>query len=240
MPDMANDQLSSKSNDSLNERIAVAEPHTEKRLLSPVERISEILFGLIMALTFTCTISIAEAGRSEVKGMLIGAIGCNLAWGLVDAVMYILTNLAERGRGLAILNFVRNTSETEKAKEFIVNSLPRVVASALGSDGLETVRQRLLATPSPSSPVRLGFKDFKEAAAIFLLVFFSTFPVSIPFLFIKEAEPALRFSNAVAIVLMFACGWLLGRYGGYSKVKTGVIMTLIGVILVFITIALGG
>ena len=53
-------------------------------VLDPIERISEILFGLIMALTFTGTLSAASAGRAEVREMLLGAIGCNLAWGLVD------------------------------------------------------------------------------------------------------------------------------------------------------------
>ena len=69
------------------------EPKTNKRLLNPIDRISEILFGLIMALTFTCTISVFEADKAVVKDMLIGAIGCNIAWGLVDAVMYSLLHL---------------------------------------------------------------------------------------------------------------------------------------------------
>ena len=58
-------------------------------MLSPVERHGEILFGLIMALSFTCTLSVAESGRAEVRTMLFAALGCNLAWGIVDAVMYL-------------------------------------------------------------------------------------------------------------------------------------------------------
>src|SRR4051795_13309671 len=107
------------------------EPKVEKRLLNPVDRISEILFGLIMALTFTCTISVAEADRTEVRDMLIGAIGCNIAWGLVDAVMFILTGLAEKGHGKTILNFIRITSEEEKARIFIGDALPPIVTSVL-------------------------------------------------------------------------------------------------------------
>ena len=95
------------------------EPSLEKRLLNPVERISEVLFGLIMALTFTCTISVAEADRTEVRDMLVGAIGCNIAWGLVDAVMFILTMLAEKGHGRTILNFIRKTSRMKKQETYI-------------------------------------------------------------------------------------------------------------------------
>jgi len=58
---------------------------------------SEVLFGLIMVLTFTGSLSVAEAGRDEVRTMLIGALGCNLAWGIIDAVLYLMGSLAERG-----------------------------------------------------------------------------------------------------------------------------------------------
>jgi len=54
---------------------------SRKRVLEPNERISEVLFGLIMVLTFTGSLSVAESGRDDVRAMLIGALGCNLAWG---------------------------------------------------------------------------------------------------------------------------------------------------------------
>ena len=68
------------------------------RVLDPLERASEILFGVIMVLTFTGSISVAEGGRAEGRELLIGAIACNLAWGIVDGVMYVLATLTERAR----------------------------------------------------------------------------------------------------------------------------------------------
>jgi len=54
---------------------------SSRHVLEPYERISEVLFGLIMVLTFTGSLSVAEAQghRAEVRTMLIGALGCNLA-----------------------------------------------------------------------------------------------------------------------------------------------------------------
>ena len=69
-------------------------------VLDPVARISEVLFGLIMALTFTRTLDVASGGREEAATLLMGAIGCNIAWGIVDAVMYLMNELVERGREL--------------------------------------------------------------------------------------------------------------------------------------------
>src|SRR5580765_6958496 len=125
----------------------IAVPRKEKRLLNAVDRISEVLFGLIMALTFTCTISVAEADKAEVRDILIGAIGCNIAWGLVDAVMFILTGMAEKGRGKTILNFVRKTKNPEKAREFIADALPPVIVSVLKTETLEDMRRSLLNIP---------------------------------------------------------------------------------------------
>ena len=82
--------------------------------------------------------------------------------------------------------------------------------------------------------------EMKMAIAIFLLVFLSTIPVALPFAFINDVKSGLRVSNLVAIVLMFISGWLLAKYGGYNKWLMGFTMTLLGVILVGITIALGG
>lgn len=216
------------------------EPKKSKRLLSPVDRISEILFGLIMALTFTCTISVATTDRAEVRDMLIGAIGCNFAWGLVDAIMFLLTGLADRGRGKIILNFVRKTKEQEKAREFIADALPPVLSSVTDTQTLESMRKSLLTIPESSLRVRLTMTDLKMALAIFLLVFVSTFPVALPFTFIKDVHQALRISNVVAIALMFIAGWLLAKYSGYNKWLMGVGMILLGVVLVGLTIVLGG
>jgi hypothetical protein len=67
-----------------------------KRLLEPHERIAEVLFGLIMVLTFTGSLSVAEAGRDDVRTMLIAALGCNIAWGIIDGVLYLMGCLAEK------------------------------------------------------------------------------------------------------------------------------------------------
>ena len=218
----------------------VSAPNRSKALLNPFERISEILFGLIMALTFTCTINILESGRTEVRDTLIAALGCNIAWGLVDAVMYILGVLSERGRNKTILNFIRSTNDTESAREFISDALPPLLASVTSKEQLDEMRKSLLSIPESSIRVRLTKADLKIAVGIFFLVFISTFPVVIPFLLVAEPQLALRISNLVAIILMFICGWLLASYGNYNRIVSSVTIAIIGVLLVGLTIMLGG
>src|SRR5689334_24456628 len=90
-----------------------------KRVLEPQERISEVLFGLIMVLTITGSLSIAEAGREDVRTMLIGALGCNLAWGLIDGVMYLMGRLSEQADGIRAVLAARNAATPEEAHRVI-------------------------------------------------------------------------------------------------------------------------
>jgi hypothetical protein len=69
-----------------------------RRFLDPTERSSEVLFGLIMVLTFTGSLSATSSGHADVHIMLVGALGCSLAWGTIDAVFYLMGTLSERGR----------------------------------------------------------------------------------------------------------------------------------------------
>jgi hypothetical protein len=69
----------------------------KEEVLDPISRTSEILFGLIMVLSFTCSFSVVNAGRSDVREMLLGALGCNIAWGVIDGFFYLLNMAAERG-----------------------------------------------------------------------------------------------------------------------------------------------
>jgi hypothetical protein len=87
------------------------------RVLDPMERISETLFGLIMALTFICSLGVATAGNVKIQTMLIGALGCNLAWGIVDGGLYLLARINSRGGNILTLRAIRQAPDPETANE---------------------------------------------------------------------------------------------------------------------------
>ncbi len=124
-------------------------------VLEPTDRISEIVFGLIMATTFTGTLS-ATAGREDIRTMLIGAIGCNLAWGLVDAVMYVVTTLTERGRNLRFLQQVRATTQSAVAQRLIGETLPEALTRSLQPVEIDRLWAHLQSLPEPPRHPRLG------------------------------------------------------------------------------------
>ena len=213
---------------------------SSKRVLDPIDRVSEILFGLIMVLTLTGSLSVAEAGRADVREMLLGALGCNLIWGVIDGIFYLMGCLAERGRGLMTFLAVRKATDPATAQQLIAGTLPPLVASVLQPAELESLRVRLTALPEPPKRARLPKEDWLGAVGVFLLVFLSTLPVVIPFTFMKDVNFALRISNAVAIVILFAMGYTFGQLTGRRPMWAGIVMVVFGAILVSATIALGG
>src|SRR5881398_2598434 len=211
---------------------------SSKRVLEPIDRVSEVLFGLIMVLTFTGGLSVAGAAREDVRAMLIGALGCNLAWGIIDGVLYLMGCLAEKGRGLQAFRAVRKAADRKEAQRHIADALPSVVASVLEPVEMESLYQRLKQLPEPPHHVRLRKDDWLGAVGVFLLVFLCTFPVVIPFLLMRSAGPALRASNAIAIVMLFLTGYAFGRMTGRHPWLVGISMVILGLILVGLTMAL--
>jgi hypothetical protein len=208
--------------------------------LDPLERFSEILFGVIMVLTFTVSLRVARADRLQVHEMLIGALSCNLAWGVIDGIMYVMSCVSERGHSIKVLKRVHRARGPEQANQIILSELPPVVASVLPPLALDAMRQKLDELPEPPARPRLRKEDWRGAAGIFSLVFLSTFPVVLPFIVIPKIRVASRVSDVIAIGILFLAGHAYGRYAGHSAWGWGLSMVLIGSVMVALTIGLGG
>ena len=209
-------------------------------ILHPVDRIMEMLFGLLMALSFTGAIAVAGAGREELREMYIAALGCNLAWGFVDGVMYLIRTVVDRNRSLSLLRAVRGAADAEAGRAVIAGALSPVSAGLVAPSEIEAIRGRILAQPAPPPRARLNGQDFLAALAIFLLVVLATFPVVLPFALMQDVGAAKNASRIVALVMLFLGGLALGRYAGYGSWRAGLAMTGLGVVMVGAIKALGG
>jgi hypothetical protein len=210
------------------------------RVLDPMERVSEVLFGVIMALTFTCTLGVATATNIQVRTMLFGALGCNLAWGIIDAGVYLMARVNDQGRKIRMLRALRSAPDLDAAERVIADALPPLLASVMPSEQLELMRQKLHRLPDPPERPRLVRHDALGALGVCLLSFLSTFPIVVPFIVIGDARLALRVSNVVAIAMLFLCGYVFGLHSGLRPWATGVSMVAFGGALVGVAIALGG
>ena len=209
------------------------------RLLDPVDRISEILFGLIMAVTIVGSLSIATAGHDEVRTVLIGALGCNIAWGLVDGVMYVVRTATENARLRALGRRIRG-ADARSACALIAGALPGHLQSLVDARHLDHLRARLVESLPDEGPL-LRPRVFLEALAIFAMVVIATFPVVLPFMFLDGVPTAMHVSQGVTLVMLFLAGTALGRHAEHGRPwTTGLAMAVFGAVLIGLVKALGG
>ena len=220
---------------------AVPEPRKAREpVLDTVDRVSEMCFGLFMALTFVGMVSAAQdpAVQDPARAMLYAALGCNLAWGLVDAVMYLVRTLTNRGKRLTLAITVRDSTPAT-AYRALREAMPSGMRGLVSDTEIEAIRSRLASTQLPDRP-RLGADDYIGAIGIFVIVVLSTFPVALPFVLMDDMKAALVVSRVLTLAMLFGAGIALGRYSGYGGFKAAFGMTILGVALTCAIIALGG
>jgi hypothetical protein len=213
-----------------------------ERNLAPGERLGEVLFGLIMSLTFVLGARIFWEGEAfSARDLLLATVGCNIAWGVIDGVLLVIGRVFDRSR-LARLGHLIRKSDDDGALRIVAGELDEALTPISSEpkrlEFYRDVVQRIRsATPSSPRP-RAG--DWLAAMAVFWLVVLVSMPALLPFLFIEDAFIALRVSNAILISLVFLVGHKWGSATGMSPWGTGLALASLCLVLVLIAIPLGG
>jgi hypothetical protein len=217
-----------------------ADVETREPVLDTVDRVSELCFGLFMALTFVGAVSAATAGADAGRKMLYAALGCNLAWGLADAVMFLVRTLANRGKRLTLALTVKNEPDAAIGLRALRNALSKSMKTLVADTELELIRARIVATTTLPRHPRLLLEDYIGAAGVFVIVVLSTFPVAVPFVLFKDVSAALIVSRVLTLAMLFGSGIALGHHAGFGGWIAGFAMMALGVTLTMAIIALGG
>jgi hypothetical protein len=214
------------------------------RYLDPATSMGEVLFGLIMTLTFTlgAGLTVHEEGREGARQLLIATIGCNIAWGVIDGVFHVLGQLFERGRRRRVAELVRRVADDGEATELVARELDDIIVRVMSQKERQGLYARIVqyVREGDLPGNRVTRQDLAGAVASFALVFFSSLPAALPFLFIDDPRLALRVSNAILLGLLFWVGVSFARYTTSRPVLTGLAFLLLGAALVVMAIALGG
>lgn len=215
------------------------------RHLDPGSWLGELLFGLIMTLTFTlgAGLVIEEEGREGVRSMLIAILGCNLAWGIIDGVLYMLGRVFERGRLRRVAATARAAGDDATARGLIAGELDEVLEPVTSESDRHRLYGAMLENLRTRDPVpnRITSEDVRGGVAAGWLVFACSFPAILPFLFLGDLYVALRLSNAILIALLFLAGYQMARRHTLARPWiAGVLLMLVGVFLVALAIPLGG
>lgn len=208
-------------------------------VLSPFERGSEIIFGILMAISVTAAAEITAGGEADVRELMIAALGCNLAWGLIDGVIYLLQLQFDRHRQHRMILELRGLQSDDAFRARVADELPPAVAAALNAEAYASLRRAVQAY-AQARPAFWSRRELEAAGLICMLVFGSTFPLVLPFMLMQDPWLALRASHAIAVAMLFFLGWKLGRWSGASPLGAGTLLALVGVALAILCVALGG
>jgi VIT family len=215
-----------------------------QRWLDPATSLGEVLFGLIMTLTFTlgAGIIIEEEGREGARQLLIALIGCNIAWGVIDGALYVVGQLFDRGRSRRVGLAVREAPDERAAVALVAGELDDMLAGVTNESERDALYRRIAVNvrDTPLTPNPVTKSDLMGAFASFWLVVLSSAPAAIPFLVFDEAHFALRVSNAILLAILFITGYWWARFTLGKPWLVGLLFLLGGIGLVGVAILLGG
>jgi hypothetical protein len=213
------------------------------KYLDPGSHMGEVLFGLIMTLSFTLAagIVIQEEGRVGARSMLVGILGCNLAWGVIDGVLYVLGQAFERGRVRRIGSNLRQAKSELEARQMVAAEFDDMLVPVADEPARQSLYQSIVehVRSTPATPNRLRREDLLGGLAAGWLVFSCSFPAVLPFLLLDDPRLALRVSNAMLLGLLFSVGWRAARHTLAKPWLAGLTFLLVGVLLVAVAIPLG-
>jgi len=214
------------------------------RFLDPGDALGEVLFGIIMSLTFTVGARFFLAkGEFDRNDLIVGALGCNIAWGVIDAVLFVLGAVFFRSQRAHFYRALRAAPDDKAAlatveDQFGLEDEPLNIPPedrARLYQAIVTIGRR--ATPAR---IRVTKDDLVAAFLVFALVTFTAIPLIIPMIMIRDESVAVRVANSVQIVLLFLGGWRWGSYTDLAPWKVGVAVTALGVGMSLMNVLLGG
>jgi VIT1/CCC1 family predicted Fe2+/Mn2+ transporter len=214
------------------------------RPLSPADRLSEMLCGVIMVMTIIAAARIGTLGESISSRVIItAALGCNIAWGFVDGLLYLFSGIVERGKRVTLMKEIKSGLEEPKAIKAIKDDLEDSVVDGLDEETKSRLAAMVysgMATAQPSRP-NMSKKDVRGALSIFMIDFVTAFCLVLPFFFLHaDVRLALEISNGLGLGMLFFIGRGWAKYTNRKKLLSGLLMMVIGLVIVGLTFALGG
>ena len=213
------------------------------RYLDPSESLLEILFGLIMALTMTAGARlVADPATLNAGELAVALVGCNVAWGFIDAVFYLVGSLFNRNRRFELVRRLKATTDDAEAIALIRDEF--------GLDGEPPMRDQdkavfyrsMLEMLRHAGKKRARFmpSEFAAAAIIFVLVSLTAVPGLVPLALMSDVSLALRLANGLQVLLLFYVGYKWSHYSGSNPWRGAAIIGVMGVVLVLVSVVLGG
>ncbi len=125
-------------------------------LVEPLDRLIEGIYSVLIVLTFTLATRAIQVQSGEVADrfdlllqLFVAALGCAVAWGLIDGAMYVLTCVFERGKDQRLYRLVRNAPSEEEGIAVLADELDDDMGSLATSAERRDIYQNPVCSPAP-------------------------------------------------------------------------------------------
>lgn len=221
------------------------------RLLDPIDRLSETIFSVLIVLSFTLAFRIFKLGElggqqptnQDVRDLLYAAMGATLAWGLIDGVMYVLMEVFQRSERHRLLRQLQSAESDQEGVRVVADELDYILEPISGEGDRQTLYRSIYHQLRGGEPRPVGFKreDFTGALGCVVVALLAVAPSLATLALLREQGTlAIRASNIVSFIVLFATGYQWGQYTGASPWRTGLLLVAVAALMVGIAIPLGG
>jgi VIT1/CCC1 family predicted Fe2+/Mn2+ transporter len=211
--------------------------------LKPQDSLTETVSGLIMMLSITLAAGVAtDVGRDGAGTLILAAVGCNVAWGIIDATLYMMSSIFDRRRKVRLAHAIRAAPSEAAALVAIRRELDPYLQSVTRVEDREQLYRSISVVLAHGTldPAGARREDLLGALAVFCLVIAATVPAVLPFLVISDPWHAMRVSNVLLVGLLFITGYHWAQYVEFNPWRAGLGLMSLGLALVAVAIVFGG
>jgi hypothetical protein len=219
--------------------------------LDPIDVLFSIFYSVFFALLFTLSYELliyrgaTESGFPGEYGQRLALVtlGVIAGWGIIEGVSYLLGAVLTRSERRRVLQAVQTSSSDAEAASAVADELDFILEPITSDEQRKALYQDMLAYLRQAEPKAVGLQraDAVGAAAVVLLYVVAVLPSLLPLLLVRDDFAlAIRISNVVSLLVIFATGYTWGTHTGTSPWKTGLLLASVCLAMVLVAMALEG
>ena len=219
--------------------------------LDPIDVLFSIFYSVLFALLFTLSYELliyrgaTESGFSGGYGqrLVLVTLGVVAGWGVIDGVLYVLGEVLTRSERHRLLQAVQTSSSEDEAASAVADELDFILEPITSDEQRQALYHDMLAYLRQAEPKAAGFQraDVVGAAAVVLLSVVAVLPSLLPLLLVRDDFAlAIRISNVVSLLVIFATGYTWGTHTGTSPWKTGLLLASVCLAMVLVAMLFEG
>jgi hypothetical protein len=217
--------------------------------LDPLDAIFTVFFTILPTLLFTLSYSNFYYGlldSSSLSGygqdLFFAILGAVAAWGIIDGVLYVLSEVFARNERYRLLRYVQTGGE-ETAVAAIAGELDFILEPITTEDQRDALYHDIRRHLRQAEPQAIGLQreDVVGAVAVVVLSVVAVLPSLLPLLLLPDNTAlAIRVSSVISILVVFAAGFSWGIHTDNNPWKIGLILSFICLSMVLVAVFLGG